>query len=182
MLENLEVSPEDSILDSSAGTGLLAEQIISNTGSFKRLVLNDPAKKMLSVAKSRLSRYDDISYTSYFAEEFHQIEDSFTQIICLNSFHYYVDQQQVLNHYKNLLDPDGFLWILDWNRVGTFRVASKLIDWLSPENINTRTLTEMKKMLNQTGFTVESEDEWGFRWWNFMYLKCRLNDPNLKQT
>lgn len=179
MLNRIDLSPQDHILDASAGTGILAEEIINLAGPFDYLLLNDPSDKMLSLAKEKISGQANVKFTTHFAEDLDKINASFSQIICLNSFHYYVDQPLVLTHFRKLLRTDGTLWILDWNRVGSFKVANKLIDWLSPEHINTRTLNELKEMLQQADFTIEDEDTWGFRWWNFMFLKCR---PNLKQT
>jgi ubiquinone/menaquinone biosynthesis C-methylase UbiE len=150
----------------------LAEEIIKKYGPFQKLVLNDPADQMLSVAKSRLKNFPDIHFTGNFAEDLEHPDNSFSKIICLNSFHYYVDQPVVLSHFKRMLKPGGTLWIQDWNRVGGFRIANKLIDWLSPENINTRTLDEMKKLLTDSGFTVTEDDFWRFRWWNFFFINC----------
>lgn len=130
---------------------------------------------MLEQARYRL-RYnkEHVEFTGFFSEKLPFNDHSFTQIICLNSFHYYVDQQTVMAHFRRLLKPGGTLWIQDWNRAGTFILASKMIDLFSPENINTRNLEEMKQMCRQYGFIVKGEDAWGYRWWKFFFLKCKL--------
>lgn len=132
---------------------------------------------MLEVAKYRLSSSDNIRFSNYFAEDLQFEENSFDHIICLNSFHYYVDQHSVINQFKRVLKPGGTIWIQDWNRVGLFKIANKLIDWLSPENINTRSVDEMKELLHQNNFVVKKEGTWRFRWWNFFFIRAELTNP-----
>lgn len=175
MLSKLRLSPEDEILDSSAGTGLLAQEILKKHKSFKRLVLNDPASKMLERAKYRLRYHDEIEFHNQLCEQLAFDDNTFSQIICLNSFHYYTHQQEVLRHFRRMIKPGGNLWMLDWNRTGSFKIASTLINWLSPENINSRSLDEMKILLRETGFDVKEEEIWGYRWWNFFFVRCEPN-------
>ncbi len=177
MADKLKLHRDDEILDVSAGTGLLAEMILQKSGPFKRFVVNDPSEGMLSQAKYLL-RHDvkKIEFTGHYSENLPFEDASFTQIICLNSFHYYVNQEKVMAHFSRLLKPGGTLWMLDWNRVGLFKVASFLIDLLSPEHINTRTLDETKQLCRPNGFTVQDEEEWGFRVWRFFFLKCKRDE------
>lgn len=172
LLDRIELSHEEKVLDCSAGTGLLAHEILEKFGSFERLVLNDPAPNMQERAKYRLRYAKGVEFTSHFSEELPYDDDSFTQIICLNSFHYYTDQNRVLTNFRRILESEGTLWMLDWNRTGSFKIANKFIDWLSPENINSRTLSELKSLLSKNGFEVVEEDTWGYRWWNFLFVKC----------
>jgi len=173
-LNFIDLSSEDQILDASAGTGILAQIIVERFGHFQKLVLNDPSEKMLSKAKEKekLNKLSFIEFSSSYAEELDYPDQFFTQIVCLNSFHYYADQPAVLKHFSRLLKPGGKLWILDWNREGHFRIANKLISFLTPENINTRTLAEMTQILIEAGFSIEETERWSFRWWKFFYVKC----------
>lgn len=172
LLDKLELSSSDEVLDASAGTGLLAREILDMFGPFNRLVLNDPSPKMQERAKYRLRYEKEVEFTSHFSEELPFENDSFTQVICLNSFHYYTNQERILENFNKVLKPAGTLWILDWNRTGSFKIANKFIDWLSPENINSRTLSEIKSLLSDNGFKVIGEDTWGYRWWNFLFVRC----------
>ncbi|MDZ7720079.1 MAG: methyltransferase domain-containing protein [Balneolaceae bacterium] len=173
-LDKIELSSSDEILDSSAGTGLLAQEILEKFGPFERLVLNDPSSNMQERAKYRLRYRDEVEFTSYYSEELPFDKDSFSQIICLNSFHYYTNQSRVLENFSKIIKPGGTLWLLDWNRVGSFKIANKLIDWLTPQNINSRTLPELKDLLTENDFDVIEEDTWGYRWWNFLFVRCEF--------
>lgn len=174
LLSHLELSSNDKVLDCSAGTGLLAQEIIENYGHPKRLVLNDPAPKMQERAKYRLRYEKEVEFTNHFSEELPFRNNSFTQVICLNSFHYYTNQNRVLENFNRIIKPGGTLWMLDWNRTGSFKIANKFIGWLSPENINSRTIDELKSMLSLQNFDIAEEDTWGYRWWNFLFVRCSL--------
>lgn len=172
LLGELELSQNDEVLDDSAGTGLLAREILNSFGPFNRLVLNDPSPKMQERAKYRLRYEKEVEFTSYYSEDLPFDKNSFSQIICLNSFHYYTNQNRVLENFSRILKPDGTLWMLDWNRTGSFKIANKLIGWFTPQNINTRTLPELKSLLMDNDFDVIEEDTWGYRWWNFLFVRC----------
>jgi ubiquinone/menaquinone biosynthesis C-methylase UbiE len=142
-------------------------------GPFQRLVLNDPSEKMLEQARYRLRKEKSVEYGTFFAEELDNLQGTFDHILCLNSFHYYVDQPLALSHMRNLLKPGGTLWLQDWNRSGFFTIPNKLIGWLSPEHINTRSLPELKALMNSAGFSIEQQDEWNYRWWKFLFVEGR---------
>ena len=173
LLDQLDLQAGESVLDCSAGTGILAGEMLHRF-DIKKLILNDPANKMLNIARDRLKfAKTEIAYTNYFAEELDQLlPKKFDHIICLNSFHYYVDQERVLYNVHQLLKSGGTLWLLDWNRTGFFILSNKLIDWFSSMNINTRSLAEIKSLLKFSDFSIEDENNWRFRLWNFFYLKA----------
>lgn len=171
-MKHLKLDQADEILDVSAGTGLLAEEIVSESGPFKKLVLNDPSQKMLEIAKYRMRYVKRVEFTSYFAENLRFEDQSFSKIICLNAFHYYTDQQKVVAHILRILKPGGTFYLLDWNRIGFFIILNRVIKMVSKDYINTRNLEELKKLMTEHSFIVRKHKEWRFRWWNFCFLAC----------
>lgn len=172
LLSKLNLLPADRVLDISCGTGLLIKMMIDKKIVCSEWVLNDPAADMLAKAKEQLKDHANITFTNYYAEDLDFPDQFFDKIICLNSFHYYTGQTLVLKNLYRLLKPGGSLYIQDWNRRGTFIIVNKLIDLISPENLNTRSNSEMKKLLTQNHFKIRDEQSWGYRWWNFFYLEA----------
>ncbi len=171
-MRHLKLNHHDEILDLSAGTGILAEEIALRFGPLKRLVLNDPSKQMLEEAKYRMRYAKNVGFTSYFAEELAFDENTFSTVICLNAFHYYTDQPAVLEQLLRILKPGGTLYLLDWNRKGFFIFVNAIIKLWSKEHIHTRSFDELKDLITEQGFILRKHKEWRFRWWNFCFLKC----------
>ncbi len=172
MIRHLNLNKNDEVLDVSAGTGLLGEEIASQFGPFKRLVLNDPSKNMLEHAKYRMRYVKNVGFTSYFAEEPGFDDHSFSKIICLNSFHYYTEQVSAAEHFMRILKPGGTLYLLDWNRKGLFVFYNAIIKLLTKEHINTRNFEELKELMTGQGFIIQKHKEWRYWWWNFCLLVC----------
>lgn len=172
MLKMLSMNKEDDVLDVSGGTGILAEAMINRFGPFRKMVLNDPSPGMLEQAKYRLRNIRGIEFTSDFSEKLSFRDDEFSQIVCMNAFRYYEDHATVLKQFRRLLRPGGRLWILSWDRTGYFKVVNRLMTRLSGQQMNTRTMEEMKELLETAGFTVTHEERWNFRWWKLFFLKA----------
>lgn len=172
MLKELSLSKEDDVLDVSGGTGILAEAIIKKFGPFRRLVVNDPSSGMLEQSKYRLRYQKGVEFTSDFSEKLSFRDDEFSQIICMNAFRYYEDHAAVLKHFRRLLRPGGRLWILSWDRTGYFKLVNQMMTRLSGQQMNTRTLEEMKELLETAGFTVTQEARWNYRWWKLFFIKA----------
>lgn len=160
------------ILDNSCGTGRLAEQIMNRFSNIN-LVLNDPSDGMRAVAEARLKGKASVEFTDNTAEELSYEKNSFDRVICLISFHYYADQQKAIQRMHDVLKPGGTLHVLDWSREGWFQLPNYIISILSRENINTRSLSEMKKMLQTNDFEVQFEKRWSYRFWKFYLIEAK---------
>ena len=175
-LERLKIPKDASVLDVSAGTGILGAKILENF-SPAMLVLNDPSEGMLQIARQRLENIKNVTFTDHLAEEFRFDDSSFDTLICLNSFHYYTDHQAVLSQFSRILKPGGTLYLQDWNLEGWFRLPNFIISTFSPENINTEAAKNISPMLKKHGLQEQRLDRWAFRFWKFFYVEATLNEP-----
>lgn len=171
LLAEFKSTPEDKILDVSAGTGLFAEHLIEAGFKYNSMTLNDVSAGMLKLARDRFSDNDAIQFHCDYAEELNLESDSFDTVISMNAFHNYAGQQKALEQIHRVLKPGGSFYLLDWNRSGFFRIVNCFIKYSVPEIINTRSLEETKEMLRRAGLKIESETEWGFRYWKFFLIK-----------
>ncbi|MDZ7659738.1 class I SAM-dependent methyltransferase [Fodinibius sp.] len=160
LIKHIVIESSDVILDISGGTGLLAKNLVDQNYSFTYFVINDPSEEMLSIARQRFSDKPIISFKNQKVQDLSYPQNYFTKIICLNSFHFYEKQDQVLNRFYKLLKPGGKLYILDWNREGFFRILNTLIRWSSPEYINTRSLGKLRQMLSNNNFDIQKSNNW----------------------
>jgi ubiquinone/menaquinone biosynthesis C-methylase UbiE len=160
------------ILDISCGTGLLAEHLL-NRFTEVNFVLNDPSDGMRAIAENRFKGKASVEFAGTFAEEIDFEKESFDRVICLNSFHYYADQKKVVENISDVLKPGGSVHILDWNLEGWFHLSNSIISILSPENINTRSLSETENIFDQQGFSTTYRDKWSFRFWKFYLIEAK---------
>lgn len=174
LLERLKLSPGDRVLDVSGGTGILAEQIVTRHKDVD-VVLNDPSAGMRDIAKKRLGNHKNVEFTGHLAEDLPFSRQSFTHVICLNSFHYYTDQQKVIRKFYEILKTGGLLYLLDWNRESWFRLPNAVISFFSPEYINTRSFDESLEMIIQPNFKITYQNRWIFRFWKFFLIEASKN-------
>ncbi len=172
MLETIlpELEEGDRILDASCGTGLLAEQLIQNQAPFRELVLNDISPRMLGVAQNRLPDDPRITYNAYPSEDLQFEGNRFTRVICLNALHNYDNPSLAIRRFKQSLTPEGRLYLLDWNRAGWFKLINSLINRLGSETINTMSLKEVNRLLEEHQFTIHSADQWNYRYWQLFLV------------
>lgn len=170
-LRRIETDADDRIIDVSGGTGLLVRKLIEQNYPFEHLIINDPSEQMLAISRQRFLGTSRISFASKKVEEFSYDKNSFDRIFCLSSFHFYKNQQQVLDYFYDILKPGGRCYLLDWNRSGFFRIVNQLIKWYSSENIDTRSLSEVKEMFRISGFEIYTTDEWSWRYWKFLFIE-----------
>jgi len=171
-LRRIKTTGGDTILDTSGGTGLLAKLLIEQGSPFEHLIVNDPSEKMLAIARDRLSDESSISFSNYRAEKLSYKANKFDRIFCLNSFHFYMNQPEVLERFNTMLTPGGRLYILDWDRSGFFVIVNQLLKWITSEHIESRSLPEMTQILGKSGFEIDNEDSWNWRYWKFFFVEA----------
>lgn len=174
-LNRIRTSAGDVLLDPSCGTGLLARELIDDHRfPFKKLLLNDPSDEMLSIARNRLkNEQEKVSFYRQQAENLDFVEQTINRILCLNAFHYYREQETVCRKWYRMLKDGGTVYLLDWNRDGWFRLANRIIEWWTPEEIHTRSKNEAVELLEDAGFSLLRQESWYFRYWNLFFIAAQ---------
>jgi ubiquinone/menaquinone biosynthesis C-methylase UbiE len=172
LLSDFKSGPESEILDVSAGTGLFAEHLIEGEHEFNTLTLNDVSAGMLKLAKQRLDERGDVNFSCAYVEELGFDTSAFDIVISMNAFHNYAEQDKALEQMQRVLKPGGYLYLLDWNRSGFFRLINYGIKVVVPEIINTRSAGETRKMLKEKNFQIEKERKWKYKYWQFYLFKA----------
>ena len=170
-LDRVRTTPHDRILDASGGTGLLARMLIERGYPFHDFIVNDPSDQQLNIARDRLAGMPRLDFSSFKAEQLPYEKGRFHRIFCLNSFHFYQDQQKVLDRFFHMLKSGGSLYVLDWNRTGWFKMVNRVIDWYSSEFINTRSLPELEEMFRLTGYNINESESWNWKYWKFLFIQ-----------
>lgn len=167
MLSVFTSGEDHTILDVSAGTGLFAHHLLADDYPYSELVLNDISGKMLKVARQRLKDREDVFFTEFPAEELEFEDETFESVVSMSAFHNYADQAMSLSEIYRVLKPGGKFYLLDWNRKGLFRLVSFYIDKTTDEVIQTRSADEVRKMLGDASFQINTSEEWKYLYWNF---------------
>ena len=170
MADALELEPSSKVCDVSCGTGLFTYKLFQKQLNLELLQLNDISQEMLSYAKERFSKTDTITFTNFPAHEIDQSATPFDALISLNAFHNYDQQKKSIEACYNSLKPNGEIYILDWNRSGLFRIMNFWIRLFVKERIDTRTLSEMEKLLEDAKFSIKHTEEWSWRYWKFFLI------------
>lgn len=174
MLQTLkgDLNEDDVILDASGGTGLLVHRLLERELPFKKYVLNDLSPRMLETAKERLPDDSRLEYTSYAAEELPFEENQFTKVICLNALHKYKEPSSAIRRFKEVLKPNGTLYLLDWNGTGWFGVLNRIIKWFDSETLHRFSLKEAKQLLRDHRYRIMEIDQWGYWYWRFYLISA----------
>lgn len=163
---------KDKILDASGGTGMLAEQIISNNHGVN-IVLIDASEGMLNIARQRLNKYKKIVIESSDAHNLPFKDSHFTKVLCVNALHHYYDARKALSEFYRVLRPNGSVIIVDWCRDSFHFVLFDFFMKARAEHSKTYKSKELEVLLNEIGFKVEDKIRWQYHLWSLMGIKAK---------
>lgn len=117
IIADMEIKPEDKILDMGAGTGkneLLMHRYLSNDGHITACEISTEMKKQFN---KKCGRYENIILTVLRIERPLPFRDAFDKVFLSFVIHGFPQDQRVLilQNAFNALKPEGRLFIFDWN-------------------------------------------------------------------
>ena len=111
MLDELGISPGDTVLDVGAGTGVLAGLLVDRVGPRGRIIAVDLSRGMLHEGKT-LRRNDPIAWVQADVLDAPFPASVFDWVLCYSVFPHFLDQQLAVNRFASLLKPGGSLAVL----------------------------------------------------------------------
>ena len=109
----MELKPGDRVLDLSCGAGwatrLLAEAVAGGPGMAAGL---DISEEMIARARERSRELENVLFAIGAADEIPWRDEYFDQVLSIESFYYYPDQEAVLRELHRVLVPGGLVFIL----------------------------------------------------------------------
>ena len=151
------------VLDVGCGTGVLEHAVQPRLRPPLSLIGVDISLPMLQLARQKLNGATRIQWTNSPAEHLPFADGTFDALICNNSFHYYRQPLLVLQEFRRVLRPDGWLILADW--CNDF-ISCKLAHWALRLAHHTYIhryalsriygLKEFESLLKTSGFRVQS--------------------------
>jgi len=149
------------ILDVGTGTGILIPYLIKAVGPDGSVTAVDYSEKMIRICRTKHSHLKNVSIKLGNIEETAFPTESFDAVICFGVFPHLENKQKTLQNINRMLKPSGKLVIahaLSSEELKTHHnnASSTVMHDVLPEE------AEMKKLLEQTGFTrISIKDEPG---------------------
>lgn len=149
------------ILDVGTGTGVLIPYLTRAVGPVGAVTAIDYSENMIKIGKTKHSHLKNVSIKLGNIEETAFPTESFDAVICFGVFPHLENKEKTLRNINHILKPDGKLVIahaLSSEELKTHHnnASSTVMHDVLPEE------AEMKKLLEQTGFTeISIKDEPG---------------------
>ena len=158
-LKNVDTS-STKMLDLACGTGRFSSFILDNYRDLDLTVM-DASPQYLELAKSMLSKYDQVKYAEGFGEEMPFPDDSFDAVTCVYMFHELPAEVRVkvVAEMKRVLKPGGKVFFVDSAQRGEVKHEQILEGFTviahEPYYLDYVT-SDLKELF--AGFTVDNQD------------------------
>jgi ubiquinone/menaquinone biosynthesis C-methylase UbiE len=165
LLEKLQLSPEDKVLDIGCGTGRLGRYLSGILDLSGRYIGIDPLEERIKIANEK-NFHPNVVYRIGYAEDLGTVHDNSIDIICLNAvFHWVLHKEAALREVIRVLKPGGRVGIstgakeLNYHTGMDFITSSVLKREPYRQYVQTKekphlTTTELIRMITKVGLKV----------------------------
>jgi ubiquinone/menaquinone biosynthesis C-methylase UbiE len=161
----MDLKPGERVLDLSCGSGwatrLLARRV-SQDQQAGQVVGIDISGEMVSLARESSREFSNIEYIQASAESIPLEPNRFDEILSVEAFYYYPDQDRALDEIYRVLAPGGRLFIL----INVYRDNPSCEYWTThlPVDAHFRSATEYVQLLQAHGFAEVTARQIPNRW------------------
>jgi ubiquinone/menaquinone biosynthesis C-methylase UbiE len=149
----LDLKPGTRVLDLSCGSGLATRMIADRLAGMKirgRVIGVDISPRMLELARHASRDYSNVYFIRGSADSIPSPDESFYQVVCVESFYYYPEQGKALDEIYRVMTHQGRLYVV-LRLYSDNPYADEFLSHLSiPAHV--RSMAEYVAMLREHGF------------------------------
>lgn len=149
----LDLKPGVRVLDLSCGSGLATRMIADRLAGIKtrgRVIGVDISPRMLELARHASRDYPNVYFIRGSADSIPSPDESFYQVMCVESFYYYPEQGKALDEIYRVMTHQGRLYVV-LRLYSDNPYADEFLSHLSIP-VHVRSMTEYVAMLREHGF------------------------------
>ena len=152
LISILNIRENINFLDIGCGTGFAIGEVAELTNNNSQFYGIDISSKMIEKAKNNFSGKNNCHFFEATVESIPLKADFFDIIICVNSFHHYLNPEKALEEMFRVLKKGGRLYILEQtteNMIGRF--VDRMMKIGEPTHVKLYNSKEFKIMFERTG-------------------------------
>jgi ubiquinone/menaquinone biosynthesis C-methylase UbiE len=119
-----QIQPGQRALDVACGTGILARELSSRTGSSGRVAGIDPSPGMVAVAKHLAPA---VEWREGVAESLPFPDQSFDAVVSQFGLMFFTDRRQALREMQRVLAPGGHMAVAVWDSLDNIPAFARLV-------------------------------------------------------
>ena len=171
------ISPEDTILEIGCGSGNMAYHLAPKC---KKIIGTDLSPEMISVAKNREFKNDNISFQVEDSYNLSFSENTFNKVICVNALQVMKEPQKAVLEGRRVLKEGGEFTSITYlfgesGLVEYFKLTKWVLKYGKPKYWNNFKQKQLRKIFLDEGFEI-IEDEMIWKKPRVLFLRCKKTD------
>ncbi len=150
IIEKMELTKKDKLLDLGGGTGLLLEYLPEDL----EITLVDSSDSMLNKAKNK-DRKQKVNYVQASGSSLPLENNHFEHVVIADALHHFEKIEETIREAKRVLKPTGALYIMEFNPRFFFTKIISLAEKAAGEPANFLRPQELSSLIAKSGWQVE---------------------------